>query len=67
MKRDNIEIDGHVGKWYIIDERWYCCSKIYLLEHQTYGDETYCLIVDENFDVILSNVYNGFKELKWFQ
>jgi len=58
---ENICIDGHFGTWHVIDaqdtERH---GVLFLLEHEIYGDETACLIVNENGEVIVCNVWNGF-------
>ena len=34
----------------------------YLMEHDTYGDEAACIIVDERGKLVLDNVYNGFDD-----
>jgi hypothetical protein len=58
--KDNITIKGHQGTWYVIDKAE---SKqhgtIYLLEHEQFGDETACLIVDSNKKILVDDVYNG--------
>lgn len=63
MQKDSIEIEDHKGKWYVIDEIYFKGKKVYLLEHETYGDETACLIIDDNFNVLLDDVWNGFNDL----
>lgn len=63
MKKENIKIEGHIGTWHVIDETFWHGEKIYLLEHETYGDEAACLIVNKNLDVIADNVWDGFEEL----
>lgn len=63
MKRENIKIKGYRGTWYVIDESYYNGEKVYLLEHETYGDEAACLIVNEKLEVILDDVWNGFDDL----
>lgn len=64
MKKDNIKINGHTGTWYVIDESFYHGEKVYLLEHETYGDEAACLIVNEKLEIILEDVWNGFSDLE---
>lgn len=62
---DNIIIDGYYGVWYVIDSQIINGKELYLLSstaYDTHGDDTPCLIVDENRNVILDNVYNGFVE-----
>ena len=61
---DHIKIEGHIGKWYVIDERIYYGEKVFLLEHETYGDEAACLIVNETGKIILDDVYDGFDDLE---
>lgn len=60
--REGIKIAGHRGTWYVIDERDYDGETLYLLEHETYGDEAACLIVNSDKDVILEDVWNGFDD-----
>ena len=38
-------------------------KEIFLLESEQYGDETPSIIVDNELNVILDNVYNGFDDL----
>lgn len=61
-----LKIDGHVGKWYAIDTKVYNGENVYLLEHETYGDESACLIVDENLTVLLDDVWNGFDDYDYY-
>jgi hypothetical protein len=63
MQKDKIKISGHIGSWYIIDEKYFQGKKVYLLEHETYGDDAASLIVDEDLNIILDNVWNGFSDL----
>lgn len=65
MKKENIKIEGHVGTWYVIDETEWKGEKVYLLEHETYGDEAACLIVDNKLNIILEDVWNGLEELDY--
>lgn len=63
VKNDNIRIEGHVGKWYIIGTQEHKGKRLFLLEHQTYGDEAASLIVDQDLNVVLDDVWNGFDDL----
>ena len=63
MQKDNIKIKGYRGTWYVIDEQLTRFGYAYLLEHEQYGDEAACLIVNKNLDVILDDVWNGFDDL----
>ena len=62
MKKDNIKINGHVGTWYVIDEDERRGKKLYLLEHEYYGDEAACLIIDEDYNIVMDDVWNGFDD-----
>lgn len=62
MKQENIKLEGYKTSWYVIDSMPYKSHAIYLLENETYGDEIPCVIIDENYNVILDDVYNGFDD-----
>jgi len=58
---EHICIEGHVGTWHIIGERdSERHGKLFLLEHDAYGDDAACLIVNEIGKILVLNVYNGF-------
>lgn len=66
---DHIEVKGHVGTWYVIDEATYSKSDygrvhVFLLEHEDYGDEAACVIVDADGELIMEDVWNGFGDLE---
>lgn len=63
MKKEGITITGHKGTWYVIDEAYRKAKKCYLLEHETYGDEAASIIIDENYNILAEEVYNGFDDL----
>jgi len=67
MQKDNIKVNGHRGKWYVIAEITWKGEKIFLLEHETYGDEAASLIVNEKLEVILDDVWNGFDDLEYLE
>lgn len=50
------------GTWHVIDKTHENGCDLFLLEHDEYGDETACIIVDENNNVILEDVWNGFED-----
>ena len=51
-KKDGIKISGYRGTWGIIDSMIYHGIKYYLLEHETYGDETCYLLINSKGSVI---------------
>ena len=63
-KREGIKVEGHRGTWYVIDEAIYNGKTYYLLEHEEYGDEAAGLIIDEDENLILDDVWNGFDDLE---
>lgn len=67
MRKDGIEVKGHRGKWYVIDEANFVGGPYYLLEHETYGDEAACVIVDSNYNLICEDVWNGFEEEEFLE
>lgn len=62
---EGIKIEGYRGKWYVIDAAK--CDQlnmtVFLLEHETFGDETEHLITDDDFKLVLEDVWNGFDDL----
>ena len=63
MQENNIKIKGYKGTWYVIGKTIYNMKEIFLLEHEQYGDEAPSLIVDNELNVVLDDVYNGFNDL----
>ena len=62
-KSTGIKIEGHHGTWYVIDKAQNENGPVFLLEHEQYGDEAACLIVDSSGLILASDVYNGFDDL----
>lgn len=61
---DGIKINGHRGKWYVVDTTYFRGKRVFLLEHETYGDMAANLIVDKEGNIILDDVWNGFNDLE---
>lgn len=55
-----LTVAGHIGTWHTIDRHEVGGHSFYLMEHDTYGDEAACIIVDERGKLVLDDVYNGF-------
>ena len=62
MDTSGLSVSGHVGTWHTIDHMEVDGHTFFLMEHDTYGDEAACLIVDEHGKLSLSDVYGGFDE-----
>lgn len=63
-KMTRVKIEGYRGTWYVIESKILPRGEFFLLEHETYGDETACLIVNEKLEVIVEDVWNGFEDLE---
>lgn len=57
-----LTVAGHIGTWHTIDRHEVSGHSFYLMEHDTYGDEAACIIVDERGKLVLDDVYNGFDD-----
>ena len=73
---EHIQVPGHYGTWYVVNESWFIRAEdqsrgkpksvpahLFLLKHETYGDEAGCVIADECGNLVLGDVHNGFKDL----
>lgn len=60
---DGIGVDEHYGTWYTIDVIMIDGKIYFLCEHEEYGDETANIIIDQNFKLVLDEVWNGFEDL----
>lgn len=59
---DNIKVEGHKGTWYVIETNVIEGRSLFLLEHEEYGDEAACIIVDEHGKLVMDDVWNGFDD-----
>ena len=64
INSSHIKIEGHIGTWYAIDSTQMEGKDYFLLEHEDYGDEAACLIVTQQGEVVLDDVWNGFGDLE---
>lgn len=58
----SISVDGHFGTWHAIDSMKLGELKLFLMEHDEYGDEVACVIVDSNGKLLAEDVWNGFDQ-----
>lgn len=71
-KSKKIKVNNHTGTWYVIDEATFInvsrnkAEKLFLLEHEEYGDMAECVIVDENGKLVAEEIFNGFDDLEDF-
>lgn len=66
VKKEHIVVPGHRGTWYVLSEEVHWNKNMYLLEHETYGEDVAALIVDGDLNVVLSDVYNGWSDMEEF-
>lgn len=57
------EIKGHKGRWYIISETYWRGQKVYLMESELFGEDAPAIIVDNDVNIIMDDVTEGFDEL----
>jgi hypothetical protein len=57
-----ITVKGHVGKWYVINETTHDGRKVFLLEHESYGDDAACIAVDANGNIVCEDKYDDFHD-----
>ena len=51
-----LAVAGRIGTWHTIDQHEVSGHSFYLMEHDTYGDEAACIIVDERGKLVLDDV-----------
>jgi hypothetical protein len=57
---DGIVVKGHAGKWYVINETTHKGRKVFLLEHESYGDNAAYIAVDASGNVVCEDIYDNF-------
>lgn len=63
---EHIKVEGHIGRWHVIDTAVRDDKEYFLMEHDTYGDEAAMLIVDSEGCIVLDDVWNGFDDLDYY-
>ena len=59
---DYIEVEGHLGTWYAVDETEVGGEKFFLLEHEEHGDMAACVAVNEQGKLVAEDLWNGFDD-----
>jgi len=68
---DKVKVEGHRGTWYTIATETFGLGgmltpePLYLMEHEAYGDEAPCVIINQKGELIMENVHNGFDDLRY--
>lgn len=55
---EGIKIIGHRGTWYALESSHYEGERVFLLEHERYGDEAAHIIVNQDGKIIMEDVWN---------
>ena len=62
MDTHSLVVTSHVGTWHTIDHTEVDGHTFWLMEHDIYGDDAACIIVDNHGKLSLANVYDGFDD-----
>lgn len=61
----NVIVPGHRGSWYEIDHKKILGKVYFLMEHEQEGDTVPNIIVDENNNLIIDAINNGFDDFTY--
>jgi hypothetical protein len=62
-QKDNIKVEGHKGTWYVVDEAEYKGCKLFLLEHETYGEDAPWIAIDAQGKLVMEDITDGKDDL----
>lgn len=57
-----LSIEGHEGTWHTIDQTELEGEQFFLMEHDEYGDEAACIVVNESGELVAEDLWNGFDD-----
>lgn len=60
MKTSGLEVEQHFGTWHLIDSREIGGRDYFLMEHDEFGDEAACVVVDSTGKLAAQDVMDGF-------
>lgn len=61
--QNHLKVAGHSGTWYVIGDCYYAGIRLFLLEHETYGEDVPHIIVDADLNIVMEDVNDGFNDL----
>lgn len=61
----NVIVPGHKGSWYEIDHKQILGKPYFLMEHEQEGQDVPNIIIDEDNNLIMDNIYNGFSDFTY--
>ena len=59
METQGFSVPSHIGTWHTIDRCEIDGHSFFLMEHDTFGDEAACIVVDQNGGLVIDFVYEG--------
>lgn len=62
MAKQNVRVSEHRGTWYEVDNAIILGRKLFLMEHETYGNDAANIIIDESEKLVMDDVWNGFQD-----
>ena len=60
METTGLVVDTHFGTWHTIDSQNFGGKDYFLMEHDKFGDEAACVIVDSSGKLVAEDIWNGF-------
>lgn len=67
-QKENIKLEGHTGTFYVVG--YSVCPRtlqfIYLMESEQWGEDAPHVIVNDNLDILLEHVQNGFEDYLYY-
>lgn len=60
LETTGLIVDTHYGTWHTIDSQNLGGKDYFLLEHDKFGDEAACIIVDSSGKLVAEDIWNGF-------
>ena len=60
LETNGLIVDTHYGTWHTIDSQNFWGKDYFLMEHDKFGDEAACIIVDSSGKLVAEDIWNGF-------
>ena len=60
LETTGLVVDTHFGTWHTIDSQNFGGKDYFLMEHDKFGDEAACVIVDSSGKLVAEDIWNGF-------
>lgn len=67
MMNYNTAVALENGVYSVIDEREIQGEMFYLMEHNDYGSDVACIVVDSNGEIVADDIWNGLDEFEFEQ